>query len=99
MLQASICTVCTLQSDNGLQPRRHWGDPAGWEPQARHLLPLPLPSASGIVLPGDAVRSDLDSYFAEIQNMSKSNRTLMALIYIYINLANQRCRILLAAFV
>ncbi len=53
--------ICTLQVDNESISRRHWEDPAGWEPQIRHLLPLPLPSASGMVLPGDAVRLDLDN--------------------------------------
>ena len=59
--------ICTLQVDNGSHITSSLEDPAGWEPQIRHLLPLPLPSASGMGLPGDAVRLDLDSYPTKIQ--------------------------------
>ena len=53
--------------------RRVWGYPAGREPRSRHLLPLPLPSANGMILPGDAVRLDLDSCPDEMRKLRFSN--------------------------
>lgn len=49
------------------------GYPAGREPRSRHLLPLPLPSANGMILPGDAVRLDLDSCPDEMKKLRFSN--------------------------
>lgn len=58
-MRSDICLADTGEEYTILlTSRRHLEDPAGWERQICHFLPLPLPSASGMILPGDAVRSD-----------------------------------------